>query len=156
MTNYKEYIEESVRTFGERFREHLKAPSPIYDHSNITGHTTALDNFHIVGREDHNLMRLIKEAIYLRVNNPSLNGNIGKYQLTHIWDEVLNNITECKINNEHIDPVAIPSATLAITSAILNIPTMWPFHLPQWQQHLPPYLEAIPPATIGNNICHSS
>ena len=93
----EEYIGESARTFGERFRDHLKAPSPIYDHSNITGHTTALDNFSIVGREDHNLMRLIKEAIYIRVNNPSLNRNIGKYQLPHIWDEVLNNITELKL-----------------------------------------------------------
>ena len=47
-------------------REHLKAPSPIYDHSNTTGHTTVLDNFSIVGREYHNLTRLIKEAIYTR------------------------------------------------------------------------------------------
>ena len=28
----KEYIGESARTFGERFKEHLKAPSPIYEH----------------------------------------------------------------------------------------------------------------------------
>ena len=61
----EEYIGESARTFGERYREHLKTPSPIYDHSNITGHATALDNFSIVGMEDHNLMRLIKEAIYI-------------------------------------------------------------------------------------------
>ena len=27
----EEYISESSRTFGERFKEHLKAPSPIYD-----------------------------------------------------------------------------------------------------------------------------
>ena len=75
----EEYIGESARTFGEKFREHLKVPSPIYDHSNITSHTTALDNFSIVGREGHNLMRLIKEAIYIRVNNPFLNRNIGIY-----------------------------------------------------------------------------
>ena len=43
-------------------------------------------------------MRLIKKAIYIRVNNPSLNRNIGKYQLPHIWDEVLSNITELKLN----------------------------------------------------------
>ena len=92
----EEYIGESARTFGERFREHLKCPSPIYDHSNITGHSTTLDNFSIVGRGDQNLMRLIKEVIYIRVNNPSLNKNIGKYHLPHIWDEVLNNITELK------------------------------------------------------------
>ena len=30
----EEYIGESARMFGERYREHLKAPSPIYDHSN--------------------------------------------------------------------------------------------------------------------------
>ena len=30
----KEYIGESSRAFGERFREHQKAPSPIYDHFN--------------------------------------------------------------------------------------------------------------------------
>ena len=93
----EEYIGLSARTFGERFREHLKASSPIYDHCNTTGHTTALDNFSIVGREDHNLMRLIKEAIYIRFNNPSLNRNIGKYHLAHIWDEVLLNITEIKL-----------------------------------------------------------
>ena len=93
----EEYIGESARTFGERFKEHLKCPSPIYDHSNITGHNTTLDNFSIVGREDQNLMMLIKEAIYIRVNNPSLNKNIGKCHLPHIWDEVLNNITELKL-----------------------------------------------------------
>ena len=93
----EEYIGESARTFGEKFKEHLKHPSLIYDHSNITGHSTTLDNFSIVWREDQNLMRLIKEAIYIRLNSPSLNKNIGKYHLPHIWDEVLNNITELKL-----------------------------------------------------------
>ena len=97
MLECDEYIGESARTFGERYREHLKAPSPMYDHSNITGHAPTLDNFSIVGREDDNLMRLIKEAIYIRVNNPSQKINIGKYQLLHIWDEVLNNITELNL-----------------------------------------------------------
>ena len=31
----------------------------------------------------------MKEAILIRVNDPSLNRNIDKYQLPHIWDEVL-------------------------------------------------------------------
>ena len=84
---YEEYIGESSRAFGERFKEHQKAPSPIYDHYNISGHMVSIDNFSIVGREDQNLMRTIKEALYIRVNNPSLNRNIGKYHLPHIWDE---------------------------------------------------------------------
>ena len=86
-----EYIGVSSRTFGERYKEHLKAPSPICNHYNITGHETSIKNFSIVGREDQNLIRVIKEAIYIRVNNPSLNRNIGKCHLPHIWDEVLLN-----------------------------------------------------------------
>ena len=39
-----------------------------------------------------------KEAMYIRVNNPTLNGNIGKYNLLHIWDRVLYSIPELKIN----------------------------------------------------------
>ena len=59
-----EYTGKSSRTFGEKFKEHLKVPSPIYDHQNITGHDTTIDNFSIVGREDQNLIRPIKEAIH--------------------------------------------------------------------------------------------
>ena len=92
-----EYIGESSGTFGERFREHLKAPSPVFDHFNITGHQVSLENFSIVGREEQNLMRAIKEALYIRVNNPSLNRNIGKYNLPHIWDDALYNTSELKL-----------------------------------------------------------
>ena len=44
-----EYIGEMSRTFGERFKEHLKHPSPIHHHSN-TGHPTSQENFQIIGR----------------------------------------------------------------------------------------------------------
>ena len=93
----EEYIGESSRTFGERFKEHLKAPSPIFDHYNITGHNVTIENFSIVGREDQNLMRTIKEALCISVNNPSLNRNIGMYHLPHMWDEVLLNTSELKL-----------------------------------------------------------
>ena len=52
----------------------------------------------MVGREDQNLKRAIKEALYIRANNPSLNRNIGKYYLLHIWDEVLFNTPELKLD----------------------------------------------------------
>ena len=93
----EEYIGEPSRIFGERFKEHLKASPPIFDHYNITGHNVSIENFSIVGREDQNLMRTIKEALYIRVNNPSLNRNIGKYHLPDIWDEVLFNTSELKL-----------------------------------------------------------
>ena len=56
------YIGESSRTFGGKFKECLKAPSPIYDHFNTTGLTITIDNFSKVEREDQNLIRTIKEV----------------------------------------------------------------------------------------------
>ena len=72
----EEYIGESSRTFGERFKEHQKAPSPIYDHYKTTGHRISIEKFSIVGKEDQNLMRTIKEAMHIRINDSSLNKNI--------------------------------------------------------------------------------
>ena len=69
----EEYIGESSRTFGERFKEKPEVPSPIFEHFNTTGHSISVDNFNIVGREDQSLRRAIKEALYIRVNNTSLN-----------------------------------------------------------------------------------
>ena len=87
----EKYTGESTRTFGERFKEHLKAPFPIFEHCNITGHHTSVDNFIIVGWESQNLTRTMREAIVIRVDGPSLNRNISKYQWPYIWDEVLLN-----------------------------------------------------------------
>ena len=78
-----EYIGESGRTFAERYKECMKAPSPIHYNHNNTCHDISINNISIVGREDHNLARSIKEAILIRVKDPSLNRNIGKYQLTN-------------------------------------------------------------------------
>ena len=85
----EEYIGKPSRTLGECYREHLKEPSPIHAHNLHTGHQLSPDQFNIIGREDQDLSRLIKESIYIRVNNPTLNRNIGKFNLSHIWDRVL-------------------------------------------------------------------
>ena len=44
-------------------------------------HNIKLENFTIVGKEDQNLKRAIKEAMYIRANDPSLNRNVSKYHL---------------------------------------------------------------------------
>ena len=93
----EEYIGESARTIAERFKEHQNAPSPIFDYSNISGDKVNIDNFTIVGREDQNLTRAIKEAQFIRVNDPSPNRNIDKYHLPHVWDEVLHKTSEINL-----------------------------------------------------------
>ena len=41
----EEVIGETSRTFGERYKEHLKELSPIYGYSNQSGHNTNPENF---------------------------------------------------------------------------------------------------------------
>ena len=84
------------RNQAEPFAERFRAPIPILDHHNMTGHDLSLENFSIAGGEDQSIARYIKEAIIIRVNDPSLNRNIGKYQLPHTWDEVLVKSSELK------------------------------------------------------------
>ena len=93
----EDYIGETSRTLGERYKEHLREPSPIQAHSQLIGHQLSQDNFTIIGREDQDITRLIKESIFIRVNNPTLNRNTGKFQLSHIWDRVLFSTPNIKV-----------------------------------------------------------
>ena len=97
LTCNDEYIWKNFRTFGERFNEHLKELSPIHHHSINTGLPTTQHNSQIIWREGHSTARTIKESIYIRVNNLTLNRNIGKYNLHHIWDKVFLNTPGLKI-----------------------------------------------------------
>ena len=95
----EEYIWETPRTLEKRCKEHLKQPSPIHAHVQQTGHSITDTSFNIIGREDQGQARTIKESIFIRVNNPTLNQNIGKYNLSHIWDRVLFNTPGFKLGS---------------------------------------------------------
>ena len=83
------YICESGRSLGERVKEHFKVPSPIHLHSTTTGHPMDPEQFNIVHKEVNSHSRTIKEAMFICVQDPTLNKNLGKYQLPHIWDHLL-------------------------------------------------------------------
>ena len=93
----EENNDESARPLGERFKERLKVPLPIYDHFNTTGHHGYIDNLNIVCRKAHNLTKAIKDALFTRVNDPFLNRNIDKYNLLHVWEDVLFKTPELKL-----------------------------------------------------------
>ena len=80
-----ECIREKGRTFGDRYKEHLKASSSIYNHNNNRSHSNQEDNFSVMDRESQGVIRTIKEAMFIRGNVPPLNRNLVKYQLPHIW-----------------------------------------------------------------------
>ena len=99
-----DYIGETSRIFRERFKEYPKDPSPIHHHNNNTGHPTSQNTFQIIGREGRGLARNIKKSIFIRVNNPTLNSNIGKFTLPHMWDRVLLNTPGCTLKS-HVQTV---------------------------------------------------
>ena len=78
LTCNEKCIGETCRTFGERYKEHLKEPSPIHAHSTQAGHSTNPENFIIRGRENDGLARTIKQSLYIGVNNSTLDRNVGK------------------------------------------------------------------------------
>ena len=61
----EQYIGESCRTFGGRFRELLRESSPIHLNSQMTGHQVDLECFTIISRETQGATRPIKEAMYI-------------------------------------------------------------------------------------------
>ena len=61
----EEYIEESGRSFWDHLKEHLRAPSPIYQHNHSTGHLVSPDCFTIVNRQPQGFTRNIKGAMYI-------------------------------------------------------------------------------------------
>ena len=83
------YTGETGRAEGERVKEHLKAPSLILLHSTSRWHSLDSENFNITHKEVHSHARTIKEAMFICVNDPTLNRNLGKYQLLHVWDSIL-------------------------------------------------------------------
>ena len=84
----EQYIGESGRSPGQRCKEHLKGPSPIHLHTSTTGHPVNPECFTIVDREAQGLTKN-KEAMYIKISDPSLNRNLGKFQLLQVWDQVL-------------------------------------------------------------------
>ena len=69
----EEYIGESARTFDEKYKELLKMPSTFFGHQSGTVHNITFGDFSIVGRVGHNFASNIKESIYIRTDNPTLN-----------------------------------------------------------------------------------
>ena len=75
------------------------------------------------------LARNIKESIFIRVNSPTLNKNIGKFNLPHIWDRVLLNTPGLTLKR-HAQPVGLINSSQHNAPIQLNKPNL-PTHLGQ-------------------------
>ena len=84
----------------------FQGPLPIHLHSTITGHPMDPEQFNIVHKEVNNQSRTIKEAMFICVQDPTLNRNLGKDQLLHIWNHLLmaSPTLQCEPSGLHLPP----------------------------------------------------
>ena len=104
------YTGETGRTLRDRVNECLKAPSPIHLHSNTKGHPLDTHCLNIIHKETHSSSRTIKEAMFIRVNVPMLNRNLGKYQLPYVWDNILQGTPTLQLKPSSL-PHSFPTPT---------------------------------------------
>ena len=64
LTVEKNTLERLQGPWREWYKEHLREPSPIQEHSQLTGHQPSPDNFNILGMEGQDMTCLIKEYLY--------------------------------------------------------------------------------------------
>ena len=93
------YIGETERSLKTRFMEHRRpssTSSEVSQHIHIEspGHRVDLESVKILDREPKYFERGVKEAIYIRMNQPSLNKDGGRYKLPKVYDPLLKSRVE--------------------------------------------------------------
>ena len=97
------HIGETERSLKARFLEHRRpssTSSEVSQHIHIEspGHYIDLEKVKILDREARWFERGVKEAIYIRAYQPTLNKDGGRYKLPNSYDPVLTSLTS-KVKN---------------------------------------------------------
>ena len=88
------YVGETERSLKSRFNEHWRPSSTTSEvskhiHIEHPEHSVELENTEILTTESRWFERGVKEAIYVRALNPSLNRDGGRYNLPPVWDNII-------------------------------------------------------------------
>ena len=129
------YIGKSGRGLEDQIKEHPKAPNPIHHHSSSTGHPLRPQCFNIIHQETQGLSRNIKEAMFIHVNDPSLNRNLGKYQLPHIWDNILQDTPALQVKQSNLSPNPLLPYWHYLSPRFQNLP-LTPHHQSKVRAHV--------------------
>ena len=98
------YIGETERSLKTRFQEHRRpstVSSEVSQHIHIEspGHKVKLDEVKILDRDSRYFERGVKEAVYIRVNQPSLNRDGGRHKLPSVYNSILRSSVR-KVTNQ--------------------------------------------------------
>ena len=86
---HKDYVGETSRSLETRVKEHLsRNSSAVLKHWKLTGHSVDSSKTKVLATESNTFKRCIREAIEIRLRNPSLNRDNG-FELARIYDTIL-------------------------------------------------------------------
>ena len=88
------YVDETERSLKARFGEHRRPSSTTskvskHIHTDNPNHNITLENTKILSVEHKWFERGVKEAIYIRAMNPSLNRDGGCYNMPPVWNNII-------------------------------------------------------------------
>ena len=88
------YVGETERSLKAKFGEHRRPSSTTSEvskhiHTDNPNHNITLENTKILSVEHKWFERGVKEAIYIRAMNPSLNRDGGRYNLPPVWNNII-------------------------------------------------------------------
>ena len=88
------YVGETERSLKARFSEHRRPSSATSEvskhiHQDNPDDGVAMDKTEILAVEPKWFERGVKEAIYIRATQPSLNRDGGRYNLSPVWTNIL-------------------------------------------------------------------
>ena len=91
------YVGETARSLSARVKEHTSTRraslTAVGDHCKKTGHSVTWDNVQVLASENNTSRRKIREAIEIASQKPSLNRDIGAYDLPAIYGALLTGST---------------------------------------------------------------
>ena len=101
------YVGETKQSLKARLGQHRRPSSTdwqpdsaIYTHAKTSGHQIDTEDVTILDREERWFERGVREAIWERVEKPSLNKRGGlRFQLSHAWDSSIINIP-CRLTRD--------------------------------------------------------
>ena len=85
----KDYVSKTSRSLATRVKENLsRNSSAVHEHCKLTGHSVDSTKTKVLATESNTFKRRIRDAIEIRLRNPSLNRDNG-FELARIYDTIL-------------------------------------------------------------------
>ena len=112
------------------------------------------EQFNIVHKEVNSHLRTIKEAMFIHVQDPTLNRNLGKYQLPHIWDHLLLASPTLQCKPSSFPTKFSPPNPLLVSPTLLPLSLLVGVHMFMVSTHICPQHIPYTPNTPTPNLQH--